>query len=514
MTIREWMNSLLPINRLPLEVLSLIPTHLPSQGDRFRATFVCRRWRKTLLQHAGLWSRLSLSKGEVYVKTLLERVKGSPLSILASGVDPVCTISLLPPYTKQITSLGFVSSSWADIQTFSEIGSLPLLRSLTINAVRETVINPDDPDTYVMTMTPPSQPLFNGAVNLKLFRLRSEGSAFLSHFVFPNLTSFELSVAASEEKFHCSQLLDFLEASPMLQVVHMKIATRLSFEGIPGGRLVVLHNVETFSLVASDSKGIHELATDISCPSVKHTSLTHIGKRDTAYTYSVESFPAPSSLNTIIHQYTTSSIEEVTLKMEDNHFDEAIACSLTLLSSDATIIIFHFETTGDDEGQVNREWVRSFHEIYGNVLLDASQSILGVPLLADVKRLHLDGLFDLCRTESSANRLGERLRSLGPLEELTIYRCDMRLFFFPFLCRSVYRGRGERPAYPLIRVLTISDPDGMFDEDVVAGLAKFAKAQHERGVPFERVTIHVNNPPAKMEERLRPWVGAVDWNPI
>ena len=114
--IHEWKNSFVPINRVPLEVLSLIPTHLPSQKDRFRATFVCRRWRRTFLQHAALWSHLYLSNGKVYVKNLLERAKGSALDILVGSTDPVSTIALLLPHTEQIRSLDFNYSLWADIQ--------------------------------------------------------------------------------------------------------------------------------------------------------------------------------------------------------------------------------------------------------------------------------------------------------------------------------------------------------------------------------------------------------------
>ena len=446
------------------------------------------------------------------MKTLLEHAKGSPLSILVSGMDSVGTISLLPPYAKQIVNINLENGSWVDIQRFSEIVSepLPLLRTLNIN-IQE--IDTDDPDE--MMMTPPSKPLFSGAADLKAFCLHSEESAFLSHFVFPNLTSFELSVAS--EKFHCLQLLDFLEASPMLQVVHMKIAARLSFEGIPDEKVVVLHNVETFCLVASDSYGSHELATDISCPSVKHTSLTHTGKKEPIHAILVESFPAPSSLKTIIHQYTRNPIEEVKLGIEADIYDKTIACSLTFLSPDATVIKLRFEVTGDDEDQnyVDKDyeggkgWEGSFPAVYCNTFIDASKSILDVPLLADVKRFHLYGLFGSGCTMDVAARLGELFRSLGTLEELTICRCDMRLCFSPFLCRSEIPGRKKPDAYPLVRVLTISDPK-IFNGDVAAGLVKLAKVQHERKVPFEHVTVRMNDPPAKMEESLRPWVGVVN----
>ena len=53
-TIREWINSFTHINRVPFDILALIPTYLPSQMDRLRATFVCRRWRKTFLQYPPL----------------------------------------------------------------------------------------------------------------------------------------------------------------------------------------------------------------------------------------------------------------------------------------------------------------------------------------------------------------------------------------------------------------------------------------------------------------------------
>jgi len=120
-----------------MDVLSLISTYLPSQKQRFRATFVCRHWRRTFLQNATLWSELCLSKGEAYVKTLLKRAKGSSLTILASDVDPVGTVMLLQPHTEQIADIEFANNRWADIQRFSELnsGPLPLLHTLSISVV-------------------------------------------------------------------------------------------------------------------------------------------------------------------------------------------------------------------------------------------------------------------------------------------------------------------------------------------------------------------------------------------
>jgi len=488
-TIREWMNSSVPINRLPVDVLSLIPTYLSSQNDRFSATFVCRHWRRTFLQYATLWSHLCLSKGEVYVKTLLERAKGSPLSILVGCMVPVGVIRLLPPYTKQIADLEFTNNHWVDIQRFSDLDSdsFPLLRTLNINVVRR--ITADNHEV----MTPPSYPLFSGAVDLKEFRLHSDVSSFLSRFIFPNLTSFELSVAPVEG-FYGSQLLDFLEATPMMQVVDVKILTNLLLEGVPRERVIVLQHVESLCLTASDGGPGYKLATHISCPSVKDTSITYMGQGGPHENPPFETFPASDSLNAIIRQCTGSPIEEVRLEIMTDS-DDFVVCSLTFRSADTTAITFRFQV---DEGDETPETFSC------DVFYKACGAILDLPLLASIKHLHIYGLLniDMGSTARIAHKFGGLLRSLGPLEELTIYRCDMRPYFLYY---------PEIVGYPPVRVLTLFDPWNTLVEDVGRGLVELAKAQYELGVPFERVVIRSYDPLADVdvENRLRLWVGAV-----
>jgi hypothetical protein len=102
-TIREWRNSFVCVNRIPLDVLSLIPIHLPSQKDRFHVSSVCRHWRKTFLQHGALWSQLFPGTNQAYMKTLLERAKGSPLDIIIGPDAAAGTVALmLYPRLRQI----------------------------------------------------------------------------------------------------------------------------------------------------------------------------------------------------------------------------------------------------------------------------------------------------------------------------------------------------------------------------------------------------------------------------
>src|SRR5258708_5528686 len=117
-TIREWRNSFVCVNRIPLDVLSLIPTHLPSQKDRFHVSSVCRHWRRTFLQHGALWSQLFLGTDETYMKTLLERAKGCPLDIIIGPNTPTETIALLYPRVRQIKHLEFRRNRWTDIREF------------------------------------------------------------------------------------------------------------------------------------------------------------------------------------------------------------------------------------------------------------------------------------------------------------------------------------------------------------------------------------------------------------
>jgi hypothetical protein len=214
-TVREWKNFFASINRIPLDILSLIPTHLPFQSDRLRATFVCR-WRRVFIQHAALWTRSILRNEKDYVTTLLERAKGSALDVVAIRRAPLDTGTLLSHHTRQIRHLSFPYNGWTDILTSSEVNSrpLPLLRTLHIRIAA--------PHNLPGMLTVPSPPLFSGAVDLKAFAFHSQSTRLLNRFAFPNLTTFKLTTCPTLE-FNVSDLLSFLQASPALRTVKVEI---------------------------------------------------------------------------------------------------------------------------------------------------------------------------------------------------------------------------------------------------------------------------------------------------
>jgi len=318
------------------------------------------------------------------VKTLLGRVRGSPLDIITNHRAPVGTAILLSPHTQQIRSLNFAHNYWADIRWFSEVnpGPLPLLRTLEINIV-DVLLLAGQPDP----MTPPSLPLFRNAVNLERFTFCLQRSSSLNHFVFPNLTTLELSTTPIWYGFQAADLLNFLEASPMLRTVEMNIIAEILLDGVARGA-VVLPNVQTFSLFMDDGEPAYELAAHISCPSASHTSLTHEKKIDDIFTSQDirDAFPTAASWDAIVRQYTTSPVEAISLEIKTSH-DPIISCTLTFRSSDESIIRLGLEVSRDIGDR--DEFHISFEEMVRGAFSEASKVVRDYPLLHDAKHLQI-----------------------------------------------------------------------------------------------------------------------------
>ncbi|KAF9783847.1 hypothetical protein BJ322DRAFT_1109696 [Thelephora terrestris] len=507
--IREWKNSLVPINRIPSDILSLIPTHLPSQEDRFQASYVCRHWRRTFLQCADLWSELSLSQGEVYVKNLLERTKGSPLHVSIHGEVPVGASRLLSSHTRRIKHLG-VFSGWADVQEFSEVtsGPFPLLQTLTVN----DMVNGRPFDEKV-----PLPLLLSSAVNLKeLFIYSSEWSPFSSNFVFPNLVSLYLFVAPQEvSRFCVSRFLDFLEASPMLQEVSLTTFIEISFEGIPQGRVVILPNAEKLKVTVTNGGPAYKIAAHISRPSARTTSIMH--KRLPDEIFSEEIFPTPANWKAIVHQHTRSPLEEATLEIKAG---EVSTFRLTFQSHDATAIELLFASEEDDD----RDDLLS-DETYNKVLTQAIRTIRSHPQLVDLKCLHIRDGFSPFQISHAVKEIGRLFRSLGPLDKFTISNSDLRRYLHSYLVLpegSIERIE-ESVVFPSIKEFVTSHPVNLDDPEFSAIVA-LAQSHHERGIPFERVLIRGERVllrgervllrgermPAEME-KLRKWVGSAEY---
>jgi hypothetical protein len=506
--VRGWKNSFARINRIPLDILSLIPTHLSSQKDRFRATFVCRHWRRVFIQHAAVWTQLVLRNRKDYVATLLERAKGSALDVVTNYRAPLTVMKLLSPHAQQIRHLEFPSNRWADFLTFSEVnsGPLPLLRTLTIR-ITWNLRQRGQPNALV----PPSLPVLGGAINLEEFvydlQLDSDWLIPLNRFVFPNLTTFKLRTFAALG-LNASDLLGFLQSSPALRTVEAEIDGRIIPEGVPHDLVVVLPNVETFSLQGKFvGWHVYHLAKHISCPHAKHTSLVQ-EVSDIEMTFGREIFPDPASWETIVRQYSTGPAEQVRLEIKDYLF---AAYSLTFQSSDATVITLDFNLSESEAEEEELNLTRAEMDL--EIFSQACSTIRGHLLLSHVRRLYIkDWVANLTAVLPIVDVVGELFRCLGPLDELTFDGCDLEIFLAPFINLPEYQHFAR--VFPHVRKLVISEGQEVEEQHCMDAIVELAKSQYEQDKPLEHVVVGVRGIPAEMVEKLREWVGTVDCGQI
>ncbi|KAI0047725.1 hypothetical protein FA95DRAFT_1199524 [Auriscalpium vulgare] len=94
---RQQHNALVPVSRVPPEILSTVFTFLldidPPQALHasnyklsstfgwLAVTYVCRHWRQVALQQSSLWSHVTLTFGSQWAATFLSRARNLPISI-------------------------------------------------------------------------------------------------------------------------------------------------------------------------------------------------------------------------------------------------------------------------------------------------------------------------------------------------------------------------------------------------------------------------------------------------
>ena len=433
------------------------------------------------------------------MSTLLKRAKGSALDVIICRNPPPGTISILSPRFRQIRHLELSYSHWEDIVTYSETasGPLPLLCTLVVT-----------PLEYAQSsaVTPPSLPFFGGAVNLRRFVFNSKKLNLLNHFVFPNLTTFELS-AQQAWTSNASDLFHFLKASPMLRTLEMTIDGRITLESVPQEVVVVLPNVETFSLSVSDASAIYKIAARISCPCAKHTSLNQdLPDNDLASGLAI--FPISASWNMISRQYARSQAEEVALEIKRDLYGSGITCLLTFQSSDATTVKLASRVYETDEDDVYASLDAMGWELFSR----ACGTIQNYPSLSHVKRLHIKYRATIQHPDEAmpmSDGVGELFDSMGSLGELTIHGCDLHIILGSLLQELYY---SEMPvSFPHIKELTILHPLMEVEEKkCLDAIVDLAESQYDLGIPFERVTIRAKRLPTAMTERLREWVDVVE----
>ena len=238
-------NALAPINKIPPEVLSLIPNFWETDDrdqDVITLTHVCRAWREIFISRASLWANfdcICVDKTRVY----LERSKSSPINVsLANFVglspcDPF--LQILPHAIGRLRSLS-VYATFKSLQDITAHLSLPapFLEDLQIDGHPALYSQPDNP---VLAST-----LFNGDLSsLRVLCLRSVRTE-LPWRNMVNLTTFTL-VRTLPGEISVGHFLDFFESAPRLREVRLHAATPTF--GAQNGRLASLVCLKRMNII-------------------------------------------------------------------------------------------------------------------------------------------------------------------------------------------------------------------------------------------------------------------------
>ena len=233
--IRGCENILAPINKIPPEILALIPdfwdTRHRDEGV-ITLTHVCHAWREIFVSRSSLWTNfdcLDEEKTRVY----FERSKSSPIDLSlgpSKGILPCDPIfQIIPHATGRLKSL-FVRGPTEDVEVVTSHLShpAPLLERLSIHSDLQNAQdrNPALPSTFFNEDLSSLRMLYLNFVHTEL---PWRNMVNLASLTLSNIPPGAVSTG---------QLLDFLESAPYLEEVKFCYATPTT--GIQGGRLVSL----------------------------------------------------------------------------------------------------------------------------------------------------------------------------------------------------------------------------------------------------------------------------------
>lgn len=201
-------NALAPINKLPPEILGLIPTHFENQTpkDLITVTSVCSYWRATFLSTPSLWTRLD-GRGLEMTQAWVKRSRTLLLQLQVEGSSPnFYALNWLRLHHSRLEIVDLPDLKGCDLPFFTEghflrlLRPSPILRHICIEAED---LDLDDLDTnMVLGGTFPS---------LEVLRLTGFPVS-LVQFRAPNLCHLLLTGS-----FGLKEILDLLESFPLLE---------------------------------------------------------------------------------------------------------------------------------------------------------------------------------------------------------------------------------------------------------------------------------------------------------
>ena len=265
--VRLMKNAFVPINRIPYEVLSIIPDYWagedtenefkdPTDKDLITLTHVCHDWRELFISRPSLWTRLdcmSVEKTRVYI----ERSKSSPLEVHISKdletykFPSEDALPLTIPHLGRVKSLSIAGFDKNFVELINKHFNrpAPFLEKLKICFYA---------DPYAITATTFDRNL-SSLQELCLIGVLTD----LPWRSMGNLTKFDFCRVPSD-RISVTQLLDFFEHAPLLSIIRLRKAFP-DTSNAPPDRVVPLFSLKKLHIIAQPAHSI--LLNHLSIPS-------------------------------------------------------------------------------------------------------------------------------------------------------------------------------------------------------------------------------------------------------
>lgn len=250
--VQSMKNSFAPINRIPPEVLSLIPDYY-CEGAVDRAptalTHVCRSWREIFTSRSSLWTTLEFTNIDK-TRAYIQRSRSSPLDLHLVGDEVIDdAFALVIPHICRLKSLTVRSVALPRVLEHFHRHT-PLLEKLDID-----VWPTDDP---VLDVWPVDNPVLDGALfsgdlsSLRELRLHGD----ITDLSWKNLANLRsIDIRSYSYGYGTTQLLDFFESAPLLHTALLRCTT-LDPPNHPSERVVPLRHLKVFSLSTGSPNSI------------------------------------------------------------------------------------------------------------------------------------------------------------------------------------------------------------------------------------------------------------------
>ena len=506
------------IDRLPPEVLALIPTYLPSSAELILATHVCSRWRNAFVASPSLWT--TLNNEEMHHGALaayLARCRGAEIDVtFSTNRDKnLAFIQLVAPRSMQIRSMKIPSIPWPQISEILDAFSLllPLLQHVEVSTKREESI-----PTF-------SRPPLGGASNLCSLVLLDASwiSGTLLHFFYPSLTHARLSFI--ETRTHIvAELVEFLNSSPLLECLYIAVGPTYGIpiddSPPPSSRRISLNSLRTFGLEWLSTSSPHALLSLVSYPPGCSMSLRTESEPD------VPRPPQGVFLETWADFSLAPEVSEATLRMELG--EKTTECSISLVKANgASLSVSHIQDLGEycvwsgDKGGMDVTNSSRDQEDY-RTLLGATASIDKLPLRG-IRKFVVEGLDPDQKTYplTSQSRVPFATLSTSMLNLTTLSLKNTHASQILKLLRPLVpllpshsclgpAGPSAVPPCPTLETLELWHPN--WEQDLhPREVLDLAEARARGGVPLKRLFFCSEHAPDGLINGLSAWVEEIEF---